>query len=112
MALVTCDNCGKDLITEADTIISQRRPDGEYISCGCVEFAGYDYALHEIRMLRDCAGRVENVGMFNALHLLLKKLAIQHDYGHTIAGDSNQECSRCGASAYLPSIKNKCTGSK
>jgi hypothetical protein len=36
--LKTCQNCGKEIITEADMFIYQNRPDGEYYSCGCVEF--------------------------------------------------------------------------
>ena len=40
MALKQCDNCGKEFLTEADTFVYQSRSNGEYYSCGCVEFKG------------------------------------------------------------------------
>jgi hypothetical protein len=41
MAYKECDNCGQPFITEADPFVYQNRPQGEYYSCGCVEFCGF-----------------------------------------------------------------------
>ncbi len=36
--LVICHNCGKEILTEADTFVFQHRFDKDYYSCGCKEF--------------------------------------------------------------------------
>ena len=43
--LVKCDNCGVSLLTEADLIVSQHRPSGDYVSCGCVEKKSVERAV-------------------------------------------------------------------
>jgi hypothetical protein len=54
--LKSCDNCGKEFLTEADTFVFQNRPSGEYYSCGCVEFnrcAVYIDYRKDCRALKD-----------------------------------------------------------
>ena len=35
--IVKCSNCGKEMLTEADTFIYQHRYNADYYSCGCAE---------------------------------------------------------------------------
>lgn len=52
--LKECDNCGKEFLTEADTFVYQARPQGEYYSCGCIEFK------YKIQVLKDRIDCIKN----------------------------------------------------
>ena len=78
MTLISCSNCGKYMLSEADMYVYQHRPSEEYISCGCKEFTNFDAVRNVLeREISSKQKSVDRLVKNNALEAAARENAVK-----------------------------------